>query len=258
LTKTNTYTPRHVFTLTAGTLALFMLLEAVIPAGAGKWRLLLLECAVAVPLLGLMLLRHWEGRDYLRWRRVPAFSLVGGAVVGLGLSPVFDEVNRLFQMLVPMDATIRAGLMEAMQVQGVTEWVVIILASVIVAGLAEETLFRGFIQSVFESYGDVTKAVLVTAFLFTVLHFNPWWFIEILIMGVLFGAMACETGSIFPSAVAHGVYNLSGVLLLNLSPFHGYEKGVHVAPQWILLGLGLAVAGFRLIGHVQKSIKDVE
>lgn len=253
MTETKTYTPRHVFTLTAGTLALFMLLEAVMPQGMGKWRLLFLECVVAVPLLILMVRGHWKGRAYLRWNRVPRLSLLGGAVAGLGLAPVFDEVNRLFQLLVPMDASLHKALLETMQAQGAVDWILILLAGVVVAGLAEETLFRGFIQSIFESYGDVTKAVLVTGFLFAVLHFNPWWFIEILIMGVLFGAMASECNSIFPSAMAHGVYNLTGILFTNFSSIPGYEWGVHVAPQWILLGLGLAVAGFRLIGQGQKQ-----
>lgn len=256
MTPDRPFTTRHVFALMALTLAVFMALEFALPVSLGKGKALCLEAGIALPLLGLWLLRRDAVRPFLRWNRTHPLALVGGALAGLGLAPVFDEVNRLFEMLVPMNPAIREALEESLRVQGANEWVLVLAAAVVVAALAEETLFRGFVQSVLESYGDVNKAVLVTALLFAMLHFNPWWFVELLVVGVLLGVMAVQTGSVFPAALAHGVYNAAAVLLLNLGPWPGYEWRNHVAPHWVLLGVVLAVAGFWLMARANTPVDE--
>ncbi|MCK5146500.1 CPBP family intramembrane metalloprotease [bacterium] len=255
-TEIRSYTLREVFTLLAGTLFLFMALETILPAGIGKWRLLILEASLMVPLAALMIVERGTGLRYLRWHRVSPVILLGAVLTGLGMTPIFDEINRLFQMMVPMNPAIHSALMDVFKANDPMDWILIIGAAVVVAGLVEETLFRGFVQSVFESKGDIAKAVLLTSFLFAVLHFNPWWFIEILILGVLLGAMARITDSIFPGALAHGLYNGLGITLLNLQPQKGYEMGVHVAPQWIISGAVSVVAGLWLIHRF--SVKKIE
>jgi membrane protease YdiL (CAAX protease family) len=116
-------------------------------------------------------------------------------------------------------------------------------------------LFRGFLQGALERTIDVTRAVLLSSLFFGLVHFNPWWFVEILILGVLFGVLAWKTGSVFPCAVAHGVNNAISLAFANTDPsqFSWYLSGDHVKPAWVLVGLVLVVGGFVLLYRATET-----
>jgi membrane protease YdiL (CAAX protease family) len=71
---------------------------------------------------------------------------------------------------------------------------------VLAAPLIEELMFRGFFQRILEyRQGDITKSVLLSAMVFALIHFNPWWIVQIYLMGLFMGYMAWRTDSIWPS-----------------------------------------------------------
>ena len=90
-----------------------------------------------------------------------------------------------------------------------------VLMSAIVAGVAEETSFRGYLQRPIERrYGPVA-AILVTGSLFGFLHFThpevglvlmPFY----LAVAAVYGALAWLTDSILPSMVLHAGGNMLG------------------------------------------------
>ena len=57
------------------------------------------------------------------------------------------------------------------------------LAVVVMAPIGEEVVFRGFLQSFREQWKDVTRAVLITSLFFAMIHFNPYWTIQIYLLG---------------------------------------------------------------------------
>ena len=111
----------------------------------------------------------------------------------------------------------------------------------ILAPLAEEVVFRGAILRTL--LGIMSKknhwvAIIISAALFGLAHFNAAQFINALLMGLLLGWMYYRTGSLVPGILLHWVNNTMAYVLANIMPqsdgklidlFHGDEKTMYYA-----------------------------
>jgi hypothetical protein len=120
---------------------------------------------------------------------------------------------------------------------------------VIFAGVFEEMLFRGFVQSAFEQRHQPAYAIFITSILFGAVHLNPWWFLQFIFIAFFLGLLAWKSDSIIPGALVHAQNNLTALLLNNLSgdaansllSWHG-----HVPPLLLLAALVALIFGLRL------------
>ncbi len=102
-----------------------------------------------------------------------------------------------------------------------------LIGTVLLAGIIEELVFRGFFLNAFANRMSREKAVALTAPLFLVIHF-PVWFtagmfadplslfrnsIGILMLSVLFSLLFLRSKNLFVPTVAHMLWNLGAVLL---------------------------------------------
>ena len=127
------------------------------------------------------------------------------------------------------------------------------IAVVILAPLGEEIIFRGFLQRIIEkTWKDITRAILFTALIFAFIHMNPYWFIQIYILGVFLGFLAWKTNSIIAPLILHGLNNFIALLLsvLELQNTSFYLWNGHVSPWILVLALLSSVSGFRKINQL--------
>jgi membrane protease YdiL (CAAX protease family) len=76
-----------------------------------------------------------------------------------------------------------------------------------VAPFVEEFFFRGFLyQALRNSWGPLLGA-LVSAFLFSLIHFAPDKFVPLFILGVALAMLFEKTGSIWPCIMLHAINN---------------------------------------------------
>ncbi len=212
-----------------------------------KWNLVLLELLTIVPAFVFLYLKKWPLQETFRLKPVSPAILVVSTVVGIGLSVVIDEFDRLVQIILPMNMEIFESLMDTVKFSSFGEFVPLVLAAVFLAAVVEEMLFRGLLLSTLERYMDVTNAVLISALIFAFIHINPWWAVQILVLGVLLGYMSWRSGSVFPGMIVHGVNNAISLWFMNSDPekLSWYMMGDHVAPIWVFVGLVVCVGGFR-------------
>ncbi len=86
----------------------------------------------------------------------------------------------------------------------------------ILAPIIEEILMRGYLlNGLAASYGS-TIALLVSSFLFALLHFNMVQTLSAFICGILLGLLYLQTGSIFCCILTHAGYNLISYLTMIL------------------------------------------
>jgi membrane protease YdiL (CAAX protease family) len=119
----------------------------------------------------------------------------------------------------------------------------------IVAPVTEELLFRGVMLTGFLPRYGRGRTMIGTAFLFGLIHLNPWQFVPAFILGVLFAWWRIESNSLWPPLVAHAITNGSAYFL-NLGQDPADVFNPEAQPVW-LSALGIALLSGGLWWSVQ-------
>ncbi|MBQ9384473.1 MAG: CPBP family intramembrane metalloprotease [Ruminiclostridium sp.] len=83
--------------------------------------------------------------------------------------------------------------------------------TLIVAPLCEELLYRHYLLKPLQKYSD-TAAVIVSAMLFSLSHFNFDQFLYTFFFGIFLGIIAVRSGSVLPAVICHVINNLTALL----------------------------------------------
>lgn len=86
-------------------------------------------------------------------------------------------------------------------------WVLPVLLTAVLPPLTEEIFFRGVLQSRLELHMKSNEALVVQAALFSVLHMMPMIFISHFVMGLIFGVLRKQSGSLWPGILVHAAWN---------------------------------------------------
>lgn len=93
------------------------------------------------------------------------------------------------------------------------EMALVVLVVAIVPAVAEETMFRGYIQRSFELKIKPYLAIILTALFFSLYHFNPYGLAPLFILGAYFGFTAYISKSLVIPVILHFLNNFTAVLL---------------------------------------------
>jgi len=93
----------------------------------------------------------------------------------------------------------------------------LLIATVIVAPMVEELLYRGYLLGTLIDRGWRITAVLVSAFLFVTLHFEPANMVASLCLGLGTSICALRTRSIVPGLIVHVASNAFGMWYATLA-----------------------------------------
>ena len=174
-------------------------------------------------------------------------------IFSLGVLIIFDALDRIIHQIIPTpDYIIDLG--QIMQPDSTLGYVFLFLAVVVVAPIGEEIVFRGFLQKFLEDYWkDITRAVLVTSLFFAMIHFNPFWTIQVYLLGVVLGFLAWKTKSVFPSILLHSINNGAAYILsiFDDTSLNIYLWNENVSPVFIFLGFYFIYIGLKSLNRVE-------
>ncbi len=144
-------------------------------------------------------------RSFKLWRGLALSALV----VGLGIL-----ISYLYEYLLG-GAEIQASndMYKALTDSGFGIATVAITA-VVVAPLAEETFFRGFLFAGISKRWGYSWGVIVSGAVFAVAHFGSGGLVPIFILGMLLAWLYKRTGSVWPCILAHFAYNSLALLFM--------------------------------------------
>ena len=192
--------------------------------------------------------------DSFRLKPVSFDTIINSIIFSIGIIILFDALDRVIHQIVPTpDYIIDLG--KIMQPESTLGLIFLFLAVVVMAPIGEEVVFRGFLQKFLEEYWkDITRAVLVTSLFFAMIHFNPYWTIQIYLLGVILGFLSWRTKSIIPSIVLHSMNN--GIAFI-LTVFDESDLGIYlwnenVSPLFIAIAIYLIYSGFKNITQNEK------
>ena len=191
--------------------------------------------------------------ESLRIKMVSLDTIQYSLIFSIGVLIIIDTIDRIIHQIIPTPDYI-IDLSGIMQPDSLLGHVFLFLAVVIVAPIGEEVVFRGFLQKFLEEHWkDITRAVLVTSLFFAMIHFNPFWTIQIYILGVLLGFLSWKTKSVIPSIILHSINNGSAYILsvfedINLN-FYLWNN--HVSPIFIFIAIYLIFKGLEGLNIVE-------
>ena len=136
---------------------------------------------------------------------IPAMQAIGAAISLLGVAVLLSEVDNAFRFVLPPPKAL-TGLMKELIASEQNAFSRVLLL-VIIAPVTEELLFRGIILRGLLSRHRPAIAVVLTALLFAILHFNPWQFLSALFLGMVLGWFYLRTGSVAMCIVGHSIAN---------------------------------------------------
>jgi len=183
---------------------------------------------LVVPLIYVKI-RKYDAGAIFRFKSIPVEVVMLSMVIGITIGIIGDELDRLIQMILPIPPWFIEQL-QFLTAATPYDWILLLLGVVVLAALSEEILFRGFLQVSLERKGDITRAVLLTSLTWTLVHVNPYWAIQIFIIGVVIGFLAWRTNSIIPAIIVHGINNLLSLIFYNMGDqVTWYLVGNHVS-----------------------------
>ena len=234
------------------------ILKALLP-NFDSVNILLLSMLVSTLMIGLpvivyLRINNLSFRKRLRINKISQTTLLSIIIISIGFIIIIDELDRIVYALFGSPDFL-GELVEQLKITSIYNGFLIILTTIIVAPLVEELLFRGFLQKVLEeSWEDITKAILVTSLFFALVHLNPYWIVQIYLLGMLLGYLSWRTNSIIPGIILHGLNNGFAVALNNVenvfSQYYNWHE--HVNPLWIFISIILIIFGFKMLN------KDLE
>ncbi len=214
-----------------------------------KWLLVLGELALLLPAYIFLRRKGFDVRTVLRLNLVSKRIMLLSFILGLAVTVLAMELNLIVKLFLPFPEHLEASMKETLLARNWHDWVILMLASVLLAGVLEEMLFRGFVQSAFEQRHPALFAIFSTAILFSFVHLLPWWFIQLIFIAMFLGVLAWRSESIIPSAIIHAQNNLIAILLVNfgeesLGPWFNWNGHIH--PLVLLLALALLAVCLHL------------
>lgn len=146
--------------------------------------------------------------SFLTYRGKLNFSfwiLTGVASVSLFL--ITNDISGYLHQLLPRPEVQKEALLKIFLAETWPEYLFRIFAACVLAGFCEEFAFRGFLQSIFSKKLGGMKGFFLAAFLFAVLHLDPWNFAPAFLLGAFLGYLVYLTGNLWVAILAHFFVN---------------------------------------------------
>lgn len=159
------------------------------------------------------------------------------------LANTFEWLNKLIEMLQQQQTEF-----VTMKEPTITEFGRITALVALIPAICEETFFRGFLLQKIKKNNSDGLAILLSATIFSLCHFNPLAFIPFLVFGFFLGTIYVYTNSIIPVIVLHFINNLLVIITTNFATSMPDYNSLLIAIIFIIVGIVLLFVTISLTG----------
>lgn len=190
------------------------------PSGIGIWFSAVFWGTVSLAVI--LYLARIRGLPLVSWMGLADFHpgrTVGVALLALLVTlPVVFIAAAAFNRLVLEPSWPDLGAQEAVKLfltsPDLGLRIALVVSAVIVAPLAEELLFRGFLYPAIKRFTDPVFAMLCSGLLFAAVHNNLPALIPLFILGIAFAAVYEYSGSLWTPIWMHAMFNFCSIVLM--------------------------------------------
>lgn len=214
-----------------------------------------LALLVAGPALAMTVFVTRNASATLLLRRTSGGALGMAFLLAVALHPVAMLVAKGIAWLYPLteDVAVQVARIEELLAAAPSVWHVLWLLALVPA-ICEELAFRGFILSGLRHMGSKWGAIVISSLFFGIAHGILQQSISAVMLGVVLGFVAVQTGSLLPCIVFHLVYNSLGLLssfgpvsMVRGSPWLSWlfeVEGGAISYKWPLICIGAVLSAF--------------
>ena len=247
--------PRHALVLSFLFVAIQIVLGSLWFPHSERLALIVTELTLVL-LIALFLGRStFSSEDVLLLNATAVSTILASLVAAIGAALLVAEldiyVSELLDELQSSLPVSRQRYVIGIQLVGDASDAFVVFATLILApAVCEELFFRGLVFTALAAHHGATVAILGSAFLFAAIHFNPWQFPALVLLGIFLGVLVCLTHSIYPAILAHMVTNGLSVLGVNLRAHTGQDvlaASDHLPLALLLSAVVLLWSGLRIM-----------
>ena len=170
-------------------------------------------------LAGPAIVLAWIGKyrwiETFSWRKPAALALIAGLLLGVGLGPWMELIATLQSKFWPPNPDAQREMAKVL-FPPLERWPILVPILVgALAGLCEETLFRGPIQTGLLRRLSKWPAITITALLFAAAHLDLYGLPIRTGLGIILGWLVVYTGSVFPAMLLHAGYDITQLLVVS-------------------------------------------
>ncbi|HVE47538.1 MAG TPA: CPBP family intramembrane glutamic endopeptidase [Acidimicrobiales bacterium] len=148
--------------------------------------------------------------------RVERRDIVPGVLAGLGSQFLLLPLLYLPFELLNRDLDVSEKAEETLGVASGGSLFLLAVLVIAIAPVVEELFFRGLLQRTVARWVPPLAAVVISALLFGITHFQPIQLLGLIAFGCVLGVLAQRSGRLGQSVIAHMSFNAASVLVIVL------------------------------------------
>ncbi len=218
---------------------------------------LILSQLVALLVFGIWYRHQNRGREKKRLTQVVHVKTLGGILfLGIGLQLFTNLFLQIAYMLIPDALEQYAALVETVGIGQAN--VVSVLATVILAPIVEEIMFRGITFRIAKRAGaGFLLANLIQAGAFGIYHFNLIQGIYAAMLGFVLGYVTEKYDSVYPSVLLHLAYNFAATILSAVAAVLPENAGTQVMIMVVMAATTLQGIWFFYSDRQDAGVKQI-
>lgn len=165
---------------------------------------------ILVPPIVFLKIKKYSLRDNLRLNRTSFKNIILAILITIFTYPIAIFFNLLGIIFIETFGRTVASPIPTVENLGQLVMQLIVVA--VSPAICEELMFRGFLMRSYEGMGR-KRAIIYSAILFGIFHFNLQNLLGPIVLGLVFGAMVIKTDSILVSMVGHMTNNAIAIFI---------------------------------------------
>lgn len=151
------------------------------------------------------------GLQHLHWRSIAMVVLTFTVIILISVNLVSAATVTWLKDIWP-DLQPQETVKAFQESGGIGFKILVIIAAVVIAPLAEETLFRGFVYGVLKRYTDAPFAALASSLMFAIIHLHVGSLLPLWMLAVLFCLAYEITGCLLVPMLLHAIFNAMSIV----------------------------------------------
>jgi membrane protease YdiL (CAAX protease family) len=195
--------------------------------------------------------------EYLGLKRTHSIYFILGSVLLILALPLVDWLGVFNHQLIPETTPLGKWMKESEELAAkqiafmlkrntVQDLILNLIFIALFAGIGEELFFRGVLQRIFiKMFKNAWIGIIITAFIFSAIHFQFYGFIPRFILGLLLGLIYWYSGSLWPAIIAHIIYDGFAVVMIYFNPAMADQDGptLPIGNQMVVALISAVIVG---------------